>query len=142
MLNKVTLIGNLGNDPEIKHMPSGGQVATLSVATTRRWKNKDTSEKVEETEWHRVVAFGKLAEIIGEYVKKGQQIYISGRLKTRKWQGDDGKDRYTTEIIADEMHMLGRKESVQQADKPSHHQTPTPPAPAPQHDYEDDDIPF
>jgi single-strand DNA-binding protein len=109
MLNKVTLIGNLGADPEVRYMPSGGAVANITLATSMRWKDKQTGERKESTEWHRVVFFNRLAEIAGEYLKKGSQIYVEGRLQTRKWQGQDGQDRYTTEIIATEMHMLGSR---------------------------------
>jgi single-strand DNA-binding protein len=108
MLNKVILIGNLGADPEIRFMPNGGQVTTISLATTRRWKNKQTGERVEETEWHRITFFGKLAEIAGEYLKKGSKAYIEGRIKTQKWQDQQGQDRYSTGIIAETMHMLDR----------------------------------
>lgn len=109
MLNKVTLIGNLGADPEVRYMPSGGAVANVSLATTFRWKDRDTKEKKESTEWHRVVFFNRLAEVVGEYLRKGSQIYIEGRLQTRKWKDKDGIDRYSTEIIATEMNMLGGK---------------------------------
>lgn len=109
MLNKVTLIGNLGADPEVRFMPSGGSVANIRLATTRRWKDKQTGERKEATEWHRVIFFNRLAEIAGEYLKKGSQVYVEGRLQTRKWQGQDGQDHYTTEILADEMHMLGSR---------------------------------
>jgi len=109
MLNKVTLIGNLGADPEVRFMPSGGSVANISLATTRRWKDKQTGERKEATEWHRVIFFNRLAEIAGEYLKKGSQVYVEGRLQTRKWQGQDGQDRYTTEILAQELHMLGSR---------------------------------
>jgi single-strand DNA-binding protein len=109
MLNKVTLIGNLGADPEVRYMPSGGAVTTIRLATTRRWKDKQTGEKKESTEWHRVVFFNRLAEVAGEYLKKGSQIYVEGHLRTQKWQAQDGQDRYTTEILADEMHMLGSR---------------------------------
>ncbi|SJM89789.1 single-stranded DNA-binding protein [Crenothrix polyspora] len=109
MLNKVTLIGNLGADPEMRYMPTGGAVANISVATTFRWKDKQSGEKKEATEWHRVIFFNRLAEIAGEYLKKGSQVYVEGRLQTRKWQSQDGQDRYTTEIIATEMHMLGSR---------------------------------
>jgi len=105
-VNKVILIGNLGADPEIKYMPSGEAVANLRVATSESWKDKNTGEQVERTEWHRVIMFRRLAEIAGEYLKKGSKIYIEGRLQTRKWQGQDGQDRYTTEIVANEMQML------------------------------------
>jgi len=105
-VNKVILIGNLGADPEIKYMPSGEAVANLRIATSESWKDKNTGEQVERTEWHRVIMFRRLAEIAGEYLKKGSKVYIEGRLQTRKWQGQDGQDRYTTEIVAGEMQML------------------------------------
>ncbi|MGQ9686246.1 MAG: single-stranded DNA-binding protein [Thiobacillaceae bacterium] len=105
-VNKVILIGNLGRDPEVRYMPSGDAIANLSVATTETWKDK-TGEKQEATEWHRVVFFGKQAEICGQYLKKGSQIYVEGSLRTRKWQDKDGQDRYTTEIRGDRMQMLG-----------------------------------
>ncbi len=106
-VNKVILVGNLGADPETKYMPSGSALTNLSVATTDSWKDKQTGEKVEKTEWHRVVMFDRLAEIAGEYLKKGSQVYIEGKLQTRKWQDKEGNDRYTTEIRAREMQMLG-----------------------------------
>jgi len=109
MLNKVQLIGRLGADPEIKYMQNGGQVTHVRLATSRRWKDKQTGERKEETEWHRVVFFTRLAEIAGEYLKKGSQVYIEGRIRTTKWQGQDGQDKYTTEIVAEEMHMLDSK---------------------------------
>ena len=105
-INKVILIGNLGADPEVKYMPSGEAVATLRLATSESWKDKNTGEQVERTEWHRVVLFRRLGEIAGEYLKKGSKVYIEGRLQTRKWQGQDGQDRYTTEIVASDMQML------------------------------------
>lgn len=105
-VNKVILIGNLGADPEIKYMPSGEAVANLRLATSESWKDKNTGEQVERTEWHRVIMFRRLAEIAGEYLKKGSKVYIEGRLQTRKWQGQDGQERYTTEIVANEMQML------------------------------------
>ena len=105
-INKVILIGNLGADPEVKFMPSGEAVATLRLATSESWKDKNTGEQVERTEWHRVVLFRRLGEIAGEYLKKGSKVYIEGRLQTRKWQGQDGQDRYTTEIVASDMQML------------------------------------
>lgn len=123
MLNKVALIGNLGADPEVRFMPSGGSVANISLATTRRWKDKQTGERKEATEWHRVIFFNRLAEIAGEYLKKGSQIYVEGRLQTRKWQGQDGQDRYTTEILAQELHMLGSRSGGTGhfgADQPQH----------------------
>jgi len=105
-VNKVILIGNLGADPEVKYMPSGDAVASLRIATSESWKDKSTGENVERTEWHRVVCFRRLGEIAGEYLKKGSKVYIEGKLQTRKWQGQDGQDRYTTEIVANEMQML------------------------------------
>jgi single-strand DNA-binding protein len=163
MLNKVTLIGNLGADPEIRFMPSGGSVANIRLATTRRWKDKQTGERKEATEWHRVIFFNRLAEIAGEYLKKGSQIYVEGRLQTRKWQGQDGQDHYTTEILGEEMHMLGSRSggtghfgaeqasSSHGASMPGNKQasaaqnSPTstmPSPPPPDYDDFDDDIPF
>jgi single-strand DNA-binding protein len=109
-INKVILIGNLGRDPEVRYTPNGSAVCNVSLATTRNWKNKDSGERQEETEWHRVVFFDRLAEIAGEYLKKGRSIYVEGRLRTRKWQDKDGKDQYTTEVMATEMQMLGSRE--------------------------------
>ncbi|MFN3884724.1 MAG: single-stranded DNA-binding protein [Rhodocyclaceae bacterium] len=111
-VNKVILVGNLGADPEVRYLPNGDAVTNIRVATTETWKDKATGEKKELTEWHRVVFFRKLAEIAGQYLKKGSQVYIEGRLRTRKWQGQDGQDRYTTEIEAQEMQMLGRREGM------------------------------
>ena len=105
-INKVILIGNLGADPETRYTQSGGGVANLRLATSENWKDKNTGEMQERTEWHRVVLFGKLAEIAGEYLRKGSKIYVEGRLQTRKWQDKDGRDNYTTEIVANEMQML------------------------------------
>ena len=109
-INKVILIGNLGRDPEVRYTPSGAAVCNVSVATTRNWKDKSSGDKVEETEWHRVVFYDRLAEIAGEYLKKGRPVYVEGRLKTRKWQDKDGKDNYTTEIVAEQMQLLGGRE--------------------------------
>lgn len=106
-INKVILVGTLGRDPEVKYMPSGGAITNVSIATSDQWKDKQSGERQERTEWHRVVFFNRLAEIAGEYLRKGQQVYVEGRLQTRKWQGQDGQDRYTTEIIANDMQMLG-----------------------------------
>lgn len=106
-INKVILIGFLGQDPEVKYMPSGGAVANLSLATSEQWKDKDTGEQKTRTEWHKIVIYGRLGEIAGEYLRKGSQVYIEGRLQTRKWQDKSGQDKYTTEIIANEMQMLG-----------------------------------
>ncbi|HET8870594.1 MAG TPA: single-stranded DNA-binding protein [Aquabacterium sp.] len=109
-INKVILIGNLGRDPEVRYTPNGAAVCNVSVATTRNWKDKNSGDKVEETEWHRVVFYDRLAEIAGEYLKKGRPVYVEGRLKTRKWQDKDGKDNYTTEIVAEQMQLLGGRE--------------------------------
>ena len=110
-VNKVTIVGNLGQDPEVKYMPSGGAVTNISVATSESWKDKQTGQPQERTEWHRIVFFNRLAEIAGEYLKKGSQVYLEGSLRTRKWQDQSGQDRYTTEIVASEMQMLGSKGS-------------------------------
>jgi single-strand DNA-binding protein len=111
-INKVILIGNLGKDPEVRYTPNGNAICNVSVATTRTWKDKTSGDKQEETEWHRVVFYDRLAEIAGEYLKKGRPIYVEGRLKTRKWQNKEGQDVYTTEIIANEMQMLGGREGM------------------------------
>ena len=128
-INKVILIGHLGQAPEVKYMPSGSAVANISLATSEQWKDKQTGEKQERTEWHRVTFFGRLAEVVGDYLKKGAQVYVEGRIQTDKWQDKDGNDRYTTKIIANEMQMLGGK-----SDKPQESQG--------QPDGFDDDIPF
>ena len=164
-INKVILVGNLGQDPEVKYMPSGGAVTNLSIATTDTWKDKATGEKRENTEWHRVVFFNRLAEIAGEYLRKGSQVYIEGNLRTRSWE-DNGVKKYTTEIVAREMQMLGSKgggssdfasqqggapqqsrsaphqsrDAPQQASKPS--QQERQPQPSQNFDNFDDDIPF
>ncbi|MEM8548003.1 MAG: single-stranded DNA-binding protein [Pseudomonadota bacterium] len=106
-INKVILVGNLGQDPETRYMPSGGAVTNLRIATSESWKDKQTGEQQERTEWHSVAMFNRLAEIAAEYLRKGSQVYIEGKLRTRKWQDKEGRDRYTTEVIADEMQMLG-----------------------------------
>lgn len=106
-VNKVILVGNLGADPEVRYLPSGDAVANIRLATTDRYKDKASGEFKEMTEWHRVAFFGRLAEIVNEYLKKGSSVYIEGRIRTRKWQGQDGQDRYSTEIVADQMQMLG-----------------------------------
>ena len=138
-INKVMLIGNLGKDPEMKYMTSGDAIANLTLATTENWKDK-AGEKQEKTEWHRVSMFGRLAEIAGEYLKKGASIYIEGKLQTRKWQDKEGNDRYTTEIVANEMKMLGGKPGADRQERESH----TPSAPKERQPGEDmeDDIPF
>jgi len=110
-VNKVILVGNLGRDPEVRYTPDGAAICNVSIATTSQWKDKNTGERREETEWHRVVFYNRLAEIAGEYLKKGRSVYVEGRLKTRKWQDKDtGADKYTTEIVADQMQMLGGRE--------------------------------
>ena len=109
-VNKVILVGNLGNDPEIRYTPNGGAIANLSIATSEQWKDRNSGEPREKTEWHRVVIFGKLAEIAGEYLRKGSQVYLEGKLQTRKWQDQSGQDKYTTEVVIDiggSMQMLG-----------------------------------
>ena len=117
-VNKVILLGNLGRDPELRFMPNGDAVCNFSIATTDSWKDK-AGEKQERTEWHNIVMYRKLAEIAGEYLKKGSSIYVEGRLQTRKWQTKEGQDRYTTEVIADSMQMLGSRGSASQSDKSS-----------------------
>lgn len=109
-INKVILIGNLGADPEVRYMPSGGAVTNVRLATSETWRDKQSGEKQEKTEWHRVVFFGRLGEIAGEYLRKGSKIYVEGRLQTRKWQAQDGSDRYSTEIVANELQMLDGRE--------------------------------
>ena len=158
-INKVILIGNLGKDPETRYMPSGGAVANLAIATSESWKDKNTGEMQERTEWHRVVCFNRLGEIAGEYLRKGSKVYIEGSLRTRKWQGQDGQDRYTTEIVANEMQMLdsrggGGSSEYAGAGAGSRSGAPAPQrpaagggggAPAPAGDPDggfDDDIPF
>lgn len=108
-INKVILVGNVGADPESRQLPSGGTATNIRVATTESWKDKESGERQERTEWHSIAIFSKLAEIVAEYVKKGQQVYVEGRLQTRKWQDNEGNDRYTTEIVASELVMLGGK---------------------------------
>ena len=167
-INKVILIGNLGRDPEMRYTPNGAAVCNVSVATTRNWKDKNSGDKVEETEWHRVVFYDRLAEIAGEYLKKARPVYVEGRLKTRKWQDKDGKDNYTTEIVAEQMQLLGGREggggggyggnqggpedySQEAPSAPSRPAARPAPAPAPRpaptksstvFDDMDDDIPF
>jgi single-strand DNA-binding protein len=146
-VNKVIVVGNLGNDPETKYMPSGSAVTNLSVATNESWKDKQTGEQKDRTEWHRVAMFGRLAEIAAEYLRKGSQVYIEGKLRTRKWQDQNGNDRWSTEIIADEMQMLGGRSG---AGAPAMGSSGPPPGPPPSGggaqgggspDF-DDDIPF
>ena len=139
MLNKVELIGNLGADPEAKPMPSGGNVVTLSIATTRRWKDRVSGERKEATEWHRVVCFNRTADIASQYLHKGSQIYIEGRVQTRKWQAQDGADRYTTEVIANSLIMLGRKGETSDT---SNNQVESSPSNDQSSDSDFDELPF
>lgn len=158
-INKVILIGNLGQDPETRYLPSGGAVTTITLATSETWKDKTTGEAKEKTEWHRVVFFNRLAEIAGEYLKKGSKAYVEGSLRTRKWQDQSGADRYTTEIVAGELQMLDsasrgdntdynqdRPNRQQQGggrpNKPRQGSHDNPVAPPPNFDDFDDDIPF
>ena len=164
-INKVILIGNLGGDPEVRYMPSGNAVTNVTVATSESWKDKQTGQQQERTEWHRVVFFNRLAEIAGEYLRKGSKVYVEGSLRTRKWQGQDGQDRYTTEIVASEMQMLdsrggdnyaqsgagmghGQRNEPPQTTQtrpvqpPSPSSQPAPSQPSADMDPFDDDIPF
>lgn len=159
-VNKVIIVGTLGNDPEVKYSASGSAIANLSVATSEQWKDKQTGEKKEQTEWHRIVIFGKLAEVAGEYLRKGSQVYIEGQLRTRKWTDSNGVDKYTTEIVIPQMggvmQMLGgkrddsgqpRQQSGQQSGQQSQRQQKPPKQQSPQGGNEppmdfDDDIPF
>ncbi|MCO5121739.1 MAG: single-stranded DNA-binding protein [Burkholderiaceae bacterium] len=109
-VNKVILVGNLGRDPEVRYSPNGAAICNITLATSRNWKDRESGERREETEWHRVVLYNRLAEIAGEYLKKGRSVYIEGRLQTRKWQDKEGQDRWTTEIVADQMQMLGGRD--------------------------------
>jgi single-strand DNA-binding protein len=111
-VNKVIIIGNLGKDPEVRYMPSGSAICNANIATTRAWKNKESGDKTEETEWHRVVFFDRQAEVAGEYLKKGSSVYVEGRLKTRKWTDKEGVERYTTEIVAEVMQLLGSRQGM------------------------------
>ena len=148
-INKVILIGNLGNDPDIRYTGSGAAVANISLATAESWRDKDSGEQQERTEWHRIVFFGRLAEIAGEYLRKGSQIYVEGRLQTRKWQDKEGNDRYTTEIVGNEMQMLGGRASggsasyndSAPAQRPASNPAPQPATSGASDDF-DDDIPF
>lgn len=135
-VNKAILIGALGRDPEVRYLPNGDAVANLSIATNSSWKDKSTRERKQETEWHRLTAYGKIAEIIGEYCKKGKSIYVEGRLKTRKWQDKEGVERYTTEIVVDQMQLLGGRDDGEQAEPRQTKVVPKPLADM------DDDIPF
>ncbi|ELY4158072.1 single-stranded DNA-binding protein [Cronobacter turicensis] len=146
-VNKVILVGNLGQDPEVRYMPNGGAVTSLRLATSESWRDKQTGEMKEVTEWHSVVLYGKLAEVAGEYLRKGSQIYIEGQLRTRKWQDQSGQDRYSTEVVVNvggTMQMLGGKQhsdQPQQQSQPTKQKQPTQQSSAPPMDFEDD-IPF
>ena len=146
-INKVIIVGNLGQDPEVRYTTSGSAATNISVATSETWKDKNTNEDVTKTEWHRVVFFGRLAEIAGEYLKKGSQVYIEGKLQTRKWQDQNNQDRYTTEIIANELQMLGARQGGG-SQAPFASQPPSSPPNmhhdnnGPSFDDFDDDIPF
>lgn len=166
MLNKVTLIGRLGADPEVRSMSSGGTVTNINMATSRRWNDKQSGERRDETEWHRVVFFNRIAEVVGEYLRKGSLVYVEGRIRTRKWQDQNGQDRYSTEIVAEQMQMLDSKsggtssfnDNAQNSSNSNYKQQPSAPQTAsqtttqqqsttntpPPASYEDfdDDIPF
>lgn len=151
-INKVIIVGNLGQDPEVRYTTSGSAVTNISVATSEMWKDKSTHEDVTKTEWHRIVFFGKLAEIAGEYLRRGSQVYVEGKLQTRKWQDQNGQDRYTTEIVANELQMLGARQGGGGQAPFANQQAPSAPPPqnrGPQQtsqpsfdDFDDDDIPF
>jgi single-strand DNA-binding protein len=151
-VNKVILVGNLGRDPETRYSPEGSAICNISVATTDTWKDKTSGEKQERTEWHRIVFFNRLAEIAGEYLKKGSQVYIEGSLRTRKWQDKEGQERYTTEIVADKMQMLGSRSGMGDSAARERSAEPKEPVaagdtkgakkPAGKFDDMDDDIPF
>lgn len=145
-VNKVILVGNCGKDPETRYMPSGGAVTSITLATTDSWKDKQSGDKQERTEWHNVTFFGRLAEIAGEYLRKGSQVYVEGSLRTEKWQDKNGQDRYTTKIIASDMQMLGSGGGRSGGDynsAPMQQSQPQPAnQPAPIDDSFDDDIPF
>lgn len=149
-INKAIIVGNVGQDPEVRYMPSGSAVAELSVATTEQWKDKNSGEKQERTEWHRITFFGRLAEIVGEYIRKGSQIYVEGSIRTEKWQDKQGNDRYTTKIIANEMQMLGGRtggsagfnQDAPQQQQRAPQQQASAAAPAGASADFDDDIPF
>jgi single-strand DNA-binding protein len=151
-VNKVILVGNLGRDPETKYMPDGAAITNVSIATSYQWTDKASGEKKEETEWHRVMFRGRLAEIAGEYLKKGSQVYVEGRLRTRKWQDKEGQERYTTEIVADTLQMLGSRSGSGEPREPRGESVgaraaetkpaPPPKKPAGKFDDMEDDIPF
>lgn len=154
-VNKVILVGNLGRDPETRFSPNGGAICNVSIATTRQWKDKSSGERREETDWHRIVFFNRLAEIAGEYLKKGRSVYVEGRLQTRKWQDKEGKDQWSTEVIADQMQMLGGRGDADGGGGGGYQRESAPArsnsgggsekgksSPPPNFDDMDDDIPF
>lgn len=144
-INKVIIVGNLGNDPEMRTMPNGEAVANISVATSEAWNDKNTGERRELTEWHRIVFYRRQAEVCGQYLRKGSKVYIEGRLRTRKWQDQNGQDRYTTEIQGDVLQMLDSRNSsngYEGQQTVTQQQTPSAPPPMPPSDNFDDDIPF
>lgn len=141
-INKVIIVGNLGNDPEIRTMPNGEQVANITVATSESWTDKNTGEKKTQTEWHRIVLYRRLAEIAGQYLTKGSQVYIEGRLKTHKWQDSNGQDRYTTEIQGDNLQMLGGRQDEPKQQAKSSKSKPEPLSAMAEQDDFSDGIPF
>jgi single-strand DNA-binding protein len=142
-INMVIIMGNVGVEPEVRYTPSGSAVTNLSIATSESWKDKQSGENQERTEWHRIVFYNKLAEIVGQYVRKGSKLYIKGSIRTRKWQDQSGQDRYTTEIIAEDMQMLDRKGEADFENAPAFEdQAPRSAPPAAASSSEDDDIPF
>ena len=152
-VNKVILVGSLGRDPEVKYGANGNAIASMTLATSEQWKDKNSGESKEKTEWHRTVAFGRTAEVIGEYLKKGSQIYVEGKLQTRKWQDQNGQDRYTTEVVINDMQMLGGRNTQESgsAGNPAPHNAGsgaknTSPSASTEgnqfNDFEDDGIPF
>ena len=144
-INRATIIGNVGRDPELRYSAAGAAVCNIAIATSRQWKSKDSGEKAEETEWHRVVFYDRLAEIAGEYLKKGRSVYVEGRLKTRKWTDKEGVERYTTEIVAENMQMLGGRDDGERTAPPAQRQAPNPAPKASAggfDDMDDSDVPF
>lgn len=141
-INKAIIVGTLGRDPETRYTGSGAAVTNISVATSESWRDKQSGEQKEVTEWHRIVFFGKLAEIAGEFLKKGQQVYVEGQIKTRKWQDQGGQDRYTTEIVASEMQMLGKKEKPAENRSEGFRKPKDEPQKSTDDGWTDDDIPF
>lgn len=140
-INKAIIVGTLGKDPEMRYMPDGKAIANLSVATSEQWKDKQTGEKQEKTEWHKISIFGKLAEIAGEYLTKGSTVYLEGKIQTRKWQDQEGNDRYSTEIVADTMQMLGGGSGRATESAPRQPQS-APQGTTQGNDFDDQDIPF